>query len=180
MSHTSYMLQLFSLSLYHTIYKIGSSHVGGENQKRQTEHFRRVNVGLGCLCWLWSVVTDGQCKNVTLRYCLIVFSKEIVFYFCVCCFPWLCPGLGHWSRPTGQHWWQLGHRDMVWPGEEDRPWSKLTSILLFSPFSISPPGSQRISDSEISDYDCEDGVGVVSGKILMNSNQYNVDAANAG
>ncbi|CDQ88311.1 unnamed protein product [Oncorhynchus mykiss] len=46
--------------------------------------------------------------------------------------------------------------------EEDRPWSKLTSILLFSPFSISPPGSQRISDSEISDYDCEDGVGVVS------------------
>lgn len=25
------------------------------------------------------------------------------------------------------------------------------------------PGSQRISDSEISDYDCEDGVGVITG-----------------
>lgn len=26
-------------------------------------------------------------------------------------------------------------------------------------------GSQRISDSEISDYDCEDGVGVITGNI---------------
>lgn len=27
-------------------------------------------------------------------------------------------------------------------------------------------GSQRISDSEISDYDCEDGVGVITGNVL--------------
>lgn len=26
-------------------------------------------------------------------------------------------------------------------------------------------GSQRISDSEFSDYDCEDGIGVISGKM---------------
>lgn len=31
---------------------------------------------------------------------------------------------------------------------------------------LSPVGSQRISDSEFSDYDGEDGVGVVSGKML--------------
>lgn len=31
---------------------------------------------------------------------------------------------------------------------------------------LSPEGSQRISDSEFSDYDGEDGVGVVSGKML--------------
>lgn len=28
-------------------------------------------------------------------------------------------------------------------------------------------GSQRISDSEISDYDCEDGVGVITGNIYI-------------
>lgn len=30
---------------------------------------------------------------------------------------------------------------------------------MFFPFS----GSKRISDSEVSDYDCDDGIGVVSG-----------------
>lgn len=28
-------------------------------------------------------------------------------------------------------------------------------------------GSKRISDSEISDYDCDDGIGVVSGKTFI-------------
>lgn len=36
--------------------------------------------------------------------------------------------------------------------------------FLFSHFHLNLKGSQRISDSEISDYDCEDGVGVITGK----------------
>lgn len=31
--------------------------------------------------------------------------------------------------------------------------------------SASPSGSQRISDGEFSDYDCEDGIGVISGEL---------------
>lgn len=38
---------------------------------------------------------------------------------------------------------------------------------MFKLLSVSPVGSQRISDSEFSDYDCEEGVGVVSGKISV-------------
>lgn len=34
-------------------------------------------------------------------------------------------------------------------------------------FPVFPTGSQRISDSEISDYDCEDGVGVITGKYMF-------------
>lgn len=30
-----------------------------------------------------------------------------------------------------------------------------------------PAGSQRISDSEFSDYDCEDGIGVISGELFF-------------
>lgn len=29
------------------------------------------------------------------------------------------------------------------------------------------PGSKRISDSEVSDYDCDDGIGVVSGTNVL-------------
>lgn len=39
------------------------------------------------------------------------------------------------------------------------------SLLCF-PLPLHLEGSQRISDSEISDYDCEDGVGVITGNIL--------------
>lgn len=39
--------------------------------------------------------------------------------------------------------------------------------IILKTLSVSPVGSQRISDSEFSDYDCEDGVGVVSGKIYL-------------
>ena len=44
-------------------------------------------------------------------------------------------------------------------------------LSLFPPsflplFPIRPEGSQRISDSEISDYDCEEGVGVITGTAL--------------
>lgn len=36
--------------------------------------------------------------------------------------------------------------------------------------SVCPPaGSQRISDSEFSDYDCEDGIGVISGELHASS-----------
>lgn len=47
------------------------------------------------------------------------------------------------------------------------------SSLLYSHLSPSLylKGSQRISDSEISDYDCEDGVGVITG-ILRSYYQY--------
>lgn len=39
----------------------------------------------------------------------------------------------------------------------------LTDLHLLSIFLSA--GSQRISDSEFSDYDCEDGIGVISGKL---------------
>ena len=44
-------------------------------------------------------------------------------------------------------------------------------LSLFPPsflplFPLRPEGSQRISDSEISDYDCEEGVGVITGMAL--------------
>lgn len=41
----------------------------------------------------------------------------------------------------------------------------LTGLNLLSGFL--PAGSQRISDSEFSDYDCEDGIGVISGELLV-------------
>lgn len=45
---------------------------------------------------------------------------------------------------------------------------RLNILSLFPPVWLSA-GSQRISDSEFSDYDCEDGIGVISGESTSTS-----------
>lgn len=46
----------------------------------------------------------------------------------------------------------------------------LLLYLVFFSLHLHLEGSQRISDSEISDYDCEDGVGVITGNVLGGKN----------
>lgn len=75
---------------------------------------------------------------------------------------------------------QIKHKDIIIKlksGEEVNCHLSLHLISLsprnphVPPCLTCPPltGSQRISDSEISDYDCEDGVGVITGNKLQTS-----------
>ncbi len=79
-----------------------------------------------------------------------------------------------WFNQQRLHWDQGTPQKPRWVNEEgNENYFSPHSIFFFvspcpsSVFSLSLhlQGSQRISDSEISDYDCEDGVGVITGNI---------------
>ncbi|EPY77914.1 hypothetical protein CB1_001161003 [Camelus ferus] len=63
-------------------------------------------------------------------------------------------------------------------------WSEALRALRTAAHSaqVQPAGSKRISDSEVSDYDCDDGIGVVSGivKQQIDSHITDPDQQNSG